>query len=64
MGRLKNDHVEVPLNTGGLYDRLTARPSHGISTVQSIFKTTCLYSLKKMISVKGMVMYSYLLGKG
>ena len=21
MGRLKNDHVEVPLNTGGLYDR-------------------------------------------
>ena len=59
MGRLKNDHVEVPLNTG-----LTARPSHGISTVQPIFKTTCLYSLKKMISIKGMVMYSYLLGKG
>ena len=43
---------------------LTARPSHGISTVQPVFKTTCLYSLKKMISIKGVVMYSYVLGKG
>ena len=50
--------TQVDFRTG-----LTARPSHGISTVQPIFKTTCLYSLKKIISVKGVVMYSYALGK-